>query len=182
MSSEVVTVHGTVARVIDTPSQGISYLRVEVPIEYHAELTRQFYGKRVLVVPAGAQMAGQPFGVFNVGDEGVQAPAPDAPAPAAPRATIKAPERNTPPGGALSKSAAMLCDSAAFKHFAWADQAGNDDVPSDFGSGDADAFIKTHCGIASKAELDHNKQAATHFQILMSQYREWLKGRPEYAQ
>ena len=173
--SEVSTVHGTVARVIDVPSQGMSYLRIEVPIEYHAELTRQFYGKRVLVVPAGAAMAGQPYGIFNTGVD-----APPAP-PAAPKASIKAPERTGPPGGALSKSAAMLCDAEAFKRFAWADSAGHEDMPDDFGSGDADAFIKAQCGISSKAELDHDPEAESRFRVLMSMYREWLADHPEYA-
>lgn len=66
-------VHGNVVRVIDVPSQAISFLRVEVPIEHHAELTRLFYGKRVLVTLAGAAFEGLPYGLMNAAEP---APAP----------------------------------------------------------------------------------------------------------
>ena len=179
--SEVATVHGTVARVIDVPSQGMSYLRIEVPIEYHAELTRQFYGKRVLVVPAGAQMAGQPYGIFNVG-AGQEGADDTPPPPAAPQARIKAPERDGPPGGPLSKSAAMIVNGVGFQTFAWHHETGSMAKPDDYGSGDADMFLKGFCEISSKAELDNSAAARALFTELMSDFRAWRELHPEHAE
>jgi hypothetical protein len=171
MSESVATIHGSVARVIDTPSQGISYLRVEIPIEYHAEATRLFYGKRVLLVLASEATAGQPFGILDVA-----APAPTP--PAAPK-IAPATKADAPTGGPLSKSAATVCDTKGFQQFAWWRSTGIDEAPpEDYGSGDAAEFIRSACGVNSRAKLDHDAAAAACFRELMHDFREFLQSRP----
>jgi hypothetical protein len=189
MSDEIATVHGVVARVIDVPSQGQSYLRIELPIEYHAEATRLFYGKRVIVALAGEAMKAQPYGLFRVSPDQEPPPGPGEEsryerhrriAEGQPR--IKATERDTPTGGTLSKSAAQVCDTPAFQRFAWFNQTGNDEAPpADYGSGDAAEFMRETCAVRSRANLDHDKRAAESFREMMAAFRQYLDVHPELA-
>jgi hypothetical protein len=69
-------------------------------------------------------------------------------------------------GGRLARSAAMLCQSADFR--LWLDRRRrakfNMDIPDGTHTeGDAREFICEACGIKSRAELDHNPDAAALF-------------------
>lgn len=94
--------------------------------------------------------------------------------------------RTQPKGGSLTKAAVMLCKSAAFRLYLdrrtrhkyslqeWQlpDCTHNEQ--------DAKEFILKACGIASRAELDHNLRAAKTFkyiQRLFSQYQRRLNQR-----
>lgn len=70
-------------------------------------------------------------------------------------------EPDKPKGGNLSQDAARICDTPEFRAFVkrqgWADAA---------------EFVRQHCGIKSRAELDHDPRAARLFSALMTQYRE----------
>lgn len=80
-----------------------------------------------------------------------------APAPAG-----KAPKSERK-GGALAQRAGILCDQGAF-HL-WAEVK------------DAEAaaeFIRKHCGVASRADLDHDAAAGLKFRDLAASYQIWL--------
>lgn len=172
-SSDILTVHGVVARIIDVPSQGITYMRIEVPIEYHAELTRQFYGKPVILARAGDAMKGAPYGPMIAG----------ASSPEPPRPTIKAPSpAELPKGGKLSVDAAMICGDQAFMHYAYQQETGDlCGRDQEFGPDDAAQFMRSFCGVDSRAMLDHDAAAASQFRHLMVEYRTWRLRQPEYG-
>ncbi len=65
-------------------------------------------------------------------------------------------------GTRLSKLAAMLCQNPAFQEWLNANQMADLTVTVE-GAQDAAAVIRMVCGIESRAELDHNKQAADIF-------------------
>lgn len=68
-------------------------------------------------------------------------------------------------GGKLAQSAGILCNEGAFKQWAKA-KFGNDD-PAD--------FIRTWCGVSSRAHLDHDERAAREFRDMKIEYETWLK-------
>lgn len=70
-----------------------------------------------------------------------------------------------PKGGPLSQSAAQLCENETFRKF----------VSFKYGErvDDCAAWLRMHCGIQSRAELDHKPEAAKRFRELMREYREW---------
>lgn len=91
--------------------------------------------------------------------------------------------RTQPKGGRIARSAVMLCKNAAFRLYldrrtrhkhglqAWELPDGTHTEQ------DAKDFILKACGIASRAALDHNPQAAKTFkyiQRLFSQYQRRL--------
>lgn len=83
-----------------------------------------------------------------------------------PGETIPPPAADKPKGGPLSKLAGMWCDSPIF--WSWAMEkfpflwsANEGARPQDT----AAAVIRLHCGIESRAELDHDKRAADQFNV-----------------
>ena len=133
--------YGHVARIVDVPSQGVTRLLVELPIEAHAEATALLYGKRVLVTIAPADMSKVPYGL--VGGE------------------IKK-------GGPLSQSAAMIGDNPEF--WAYINRAYGVECKD---AEDAAEFIRDHCGVTSRADIDHNGTAARAFHGLMQNFNLW---------
>lgn len=79
-------------------------------------------------------------------------------------------------GGPLSKSAAQLCENERFQEFL---RAGYPLPPDGMKyasrSEDAAARIRFACAIQSRAEFDHNPEAAKRFHELMREYREWTQ-------
>ncbi|WP_028968022.1 hypothetical protein [Spongiibacter tropicus] len=76
-------------------------------------------------------------------------------------------------GGALSRRAAMLCQSAEFR--LWLDRKRNAKYPIYIADGthteeDARDFFLDACGIESRAELDHKPEAAAMFQKICKSY------------
>lgn len=74
-----------------------------------------------------------------------------------------------PKGGKLAQRAGILCSEGGFKKFI-AEQMGVefiDDVV-------AANFVREHCAVISRADLDHDKHAAVVFQNLVAEYNAWL--------
>lgn len=67
-----------------------------------------------------------------------------------------------PKGGRLSMDAARICGTVDFQVYA-----------RNAGDCDAASHVRRYCGITSRAELDHNEEAATKFSVLMSNFRGW---------
>lgn len=92
------------------------------------------------------------------------------------RPTAVAEPSSKPEGGALAKSAAMVCNSADFHEFV-AHRTGIDLGDSLKRQERAAQYMRDFCGVKSRAELDSNKEAAELFRRLMSMYREWANER-----
>lgn len=105
----------------------------------------------------------------------------DMPVALAPlRADFEQPkEEEKPKGGPLSKSAAQMCEHQMFQSFVkdrfWSIWK---DIDCDYDSTAAAETLRHICGVESRAELDHNPQAAKRFHELMREYREWNAGKP----
>lgn len=67
-------------------------------------------------------------------------------------------------GGKLAQRAGILCNEGAFN--AWAKDAGFED---------GKAYIYFRCNVTSRAQLDHNDEAATAFHDMMSEYDLWMR-------
>jgi hypothetical protein len=68
-------------------------------------------------------------------------------------------------GGALAKLAGRWCQSPEFRE--WADVADADEAAE---------YIRAMCGVESRAELDHNPEAAAAFHKYIRQpYADWLQ-------
>ena len=72
-------------------------------------------------------------------------------------------------GGALAKSAGIICNDPDFQEFA----GGNGYVSRDETA--ARAWICDFCLVESRRELDHNPQAARRYALLMERFRMWKK-------
>ncbi|WP_114365456.1 hypothetical protein [Marinobacter nauticus] len=80
-------------------------------------------------------------------------------------------------GGHLARSAAMLCQDPEFRRYLDRAQShkGGVHIPDGTHSEeDARDLILTACKISSRAELDHNVQAATRFRQIKAHYQRWL--------
>lgn len=77
-----------------------------------------------------------------------------------------------PKGGPLSQEAAKKCREPLFQRFAheMAKPELRDSVQPE---GLAAEFIRVSCGIESRADLDHDEQAAAAFRDLMGQFHDW---------
>lgn len=71
---------------------------------------------------------------------------------------------NTLKGGALAKSAGILSSEKAFQQ--WCDATDEE--------GAAD-YIRTRCGVDSRAHLDHSDEAARLFRDMKLEYQNWLR-------
>ena len=79
-------------------------------------------------------------------------------------------------GGALAKRAAMLCQDSQFRLYLDRRRAAKFNLQIPDGThteDDARDFILAACGINSRAELDHNPQAAQTFRKIMYHYHRW---------
>jgi hypothetical protein len=102
-------------------------------------------------------------------------PAPDAATePATPESAPAAPEQATPPplpaenerkGGPLARKAALMCAERGFWTFA------------DFSNAEEAAeWLRTECGVTSRADLDHDEGPARRFRDVERRYKLWLDG------
>jgi len=79
-------------------------------------------------------------------------------------------------GGHLARSAAMLCQNPEFRRYLDRAQShkGGVHIPDGTHSEeDARDLIVTACNIGSRAELDHNVQAATKFRQIKAHFNRW---------
>ena len=73
-------------------------------------------------------------------------------------------------GGPLAQSAAMVCDSSAFQEFARTRHEWDAAISP---AQNAAEFMRRHCRVNSRSEIDHNPAARASFGVLMSDYRGW---------
>jgi len=77
------------------------------------------------------------------------------------------PERK---GGKLAQRAGILCSEGAFRRFLAKDSEHFQMLDLDMAADE----VRQHCGIESRAELDHNEKAARKFLDLEASYKAWL--------
>lgn len=78
-----------------------------------------------------------------------------------------------PKGGPLSKEAGKMCNVLDFQRYA-ADTLSSlagEVIEPDYHA--TIRFVRSSCGVESRAELDHNATAAKLFRELMSRYSKW---------
>ena len=74
------------------------------------------------------------------------------------------PERK---GGKLAQRAGILCNEGGFRRFLSRQYLLDDEGPA--------GVVRMDCGIDSRADLDHNAEAAKRFLDLVAAYELWLK-------
>lgn len=85
-----------------------------------------------------------------------------------------------PKGGHLARSAAMLCQDPDFRLYLDRAQSHKGGVHIPDGTHteeDARDLILSACSIGSRAELDHNVQAATRFRQIKAHFQRWKSRR-----
>ena len=75
-------------------------------------------------------------------------------------------------GGELAKWAGILSNDSVF--WEWANEV--DDCLPLYNEADAAAYIRDACNIESRAELDHNPEAAKIFREMMREFDDWKNG------
>jgi hypothetical protein len=83
-------------------------------------------------------------------------------------------------GGALARQAGMFCLNDRFQEFLFSchEDKWKSAEQSDIDTGAIAAIVlRQLCGIKSRAEIDHNKEAAKKFGELMKQYNRWCQGK-----
>lgn len=73
-------------------------------------------------------------------------------------------------GGKLAQKAGIICNEGAFAQYLTETQ-----TASASNADECKQAIYTLCGIKSRAELDHNEEAASIFRTLDASYNAWLK-------
>ena len=79
-------------------------------------------------------------------------------------------------GGHLARAAAMLCQDTEFRRYLDRAQSHKGGVQIPDGTHKEECardLILDACKIASRAELDHNVQAATKFRQIKTHYQRW---------
>lgn len=83
-------------------------------------------------------------------------------------------------GGDISRRAAMLCQSAEFRLYLDRRCRAKFKMAIDDGTHteqDARDWLVRACGIGSRAELDHNPEAARRFGYVVNRFKRWREGR-----
>jgi hypothetical protein len=83
------------------------------------------------------------------------------------------PKPDKPKGGNLSKQAGIMCNNPAFQQYAadtLSSLAGEVFEP-DYNQ--TILFVRSTCGVESRAEIDHSPEAAKAFKDLMHDYSQW---------
>lgn len=78
-------------------------------------------------------------------------------------------------GGALSKEAALLCQSGAFRRWVLlqlADEGIEGNMPDADG---AAAYVREWCGVESRAMLDHVDEAGRRFREMKGEFDLWMR-------
>lgn len=82
-----------------------------------------------------------------------------------------------PKGGYLARKAAMLCQDDQFRLYLDRRRSAKFELEVPDGThteDDAKDFLLAACAIASRAELDHNPEAATMFRYINRHYQAWV--------
>jgi hypothetical protein len=78
-------------------------------------------------------------------------------------------------GGPLAKRAGILCGENVFSRFLIETKRAYFNGVSYPKDSDVADFVREYCGVESRAELDHDPEAAKLFHDLEASYRVWLK-------
>ena len=81
-------------------------------------------------------------------------------------------------GGSLSISAARICEDRRFQEFLEDRDANTRIIFTD----SAADYVRKHCGVESRAMIDHDENAKHKFKELMAEYGEWLGANMIYEQ
>lgn len=113
-------------------------------------------------------------GIVRVDETVATAPAEPADAQTPPEAPKVANDPERPPGGPLARRAGILCKQAGFQRWY------HDGLPEGVNGEEYTArTLRFDCGIDSRAELDHNAQAASIFKQIESDYRRSQHGQSD---
>ena len=85
-------------------------------------------------------------------------------------------DESKPKGGYLARNAALLCQDEQFRLYLDRRRAAKFNLEIPDGTHtveDARDFIMAACGINSRAELDHDQNAATVYRQIMHHFRRW---------
>jgi hypothetical protein len=83
-------------------------------------------------------------------------------------------------GGFRAKDCAMLCQNSDFRLYLDRRRAAKFKLDTPDGThtdDDARDFILAACAISSRAELDHNDEAATMYRTIKARFQKWLHRR-----
>lgn len=170
MSSEKLRVaFGSVVNVRAIPTRGVTRVEIELPIEFHAELTRLLFGRDALVLPSNLPPTVN-YGVMD--SAGTDSPVPDHGAEAArPAPTGRSGNEASgsafgrlagrSPGGTVTRGAptldiikwlGMRCDEASFQGF----------LQTTSSEGAAQA-VRDICGVASRSQIPADTNARALF-------------------
>ncbi|MCG8381826.1 MAG: hypothetical protein MJA28_06360 [Gammaproteobacteria bacterium] len=138
-------VHAQVYDVKKVRTRQVATITLEIPIEAHLDAINLLDEQDVLVTVAPKDI-GMPYGVIDGDTAPEQSKPDDEPAK----------------GGALAKLAAQLCANQQFRHFVYQRDCTYTLLESWDEAGIAD-HVRYMCGVNSRAELDHNPEAAKLF-------------------
>jgi hypothetical protein len=142
-------------------SRKIAQIWIEIPIEDATQFVADFGAPN----PA----FGIPIALARL-NKGIEAVSDDAAVEG--KAAQKAREQELK-GGPLAKRAGILCNEKAFWKFISLYR--EEPIPEVNSSKLAACYVRGWCGVESRAELDHNQEAARKFHDLEASYRAWLQ-------
>jgi hypothetical protein len=146
-------------------SRNVAQVWIEIPIEESTEFIAQFGAPMPskTVPVALARLTGSAVNHADTGEEAGHHGA----------ITLPASEPERPKGGKLAQRAGILCGEVSFRKFL-AEQGSYDGIAVLDSIMAADE-LRGICGISSRAELDHNPEAAFRFKELEGRYKAWLQ-------
>lgn len=160
--------YGVVSNVKSVPSQGVSRIEIEVPIECHVEATKMLFQQKVLVTLAPAGLPSR-YGIVSPNaDSGGQEGAGDDDGAEAGRESKRAGWKSL---GPLCRSAVRLCEDPDFQR--WVAVRRNW-TPDQVTESAASTYIKEYCSVGTRKDLDTSEKGRRFFQEMMAQYRRWM--------
>ena len=154
-------VYGEVVDIKLVRSRAMLAVTMEVPIEFHRAVVNLLsVGGPALLTPTHIEA---PFGVV---DSEVKHELPAQAAPAAAEKVVDHPRKHSFGGlGPLCSLAVRWCKDEKFQKWL----AMNFDCPIN-NEQDASEFIRTYCGVSSRADLDTNEDAKSMFEVVREGY------------
>lgn len=118
-------------------------------------------------------------GIVRVDETVATAPAEPADAQTPPEAPKVANDPERPPGGPLARRAGILCEKREFtiwaRRQAWV--LWNEQIPAH--PNNAADFLRRVCGVSSRAELDHDPEAAAIFNGVVDEFYRSQRGQSD---
>jgi len=161
-------VYGEIVDIKLIRSRAMMSVTMEVPIEFHRAVVNLLnVGGPALLTPTHIEA---PFGVIDSAAKHERAePAPAEPEPAGEK-VVDHPRRHSFGGlGPLCSLAVRWCKDEKFQ--AWLEKEFDAPIKSEQ---DASEFIRTYCGVSSRADLDTNPDAKATFEDVREAYSAYL--------